>query len=105
MKVQREIETRLTESFDPVHLEVINESSGHNVPPGSESHFKVVMASEAFAGKNRVARQRAINKLLADLLAGPVHALTMQLHTPEQWQASGGKTHASPACMGGGKHG
>lgn len=49
--VQREIERKLTEIFQPIkHCEVINESSGHNVPIGSETHFKVVLVSPLFDG-------------------------------------------------------
>ena len=36
------IETKLTEAFKPIHLDIINESYMHNVPKGSETHFKVL---------------------------------------------------------------
>ena len=49
--VQETIEKKVRESLDPVHLEVINESHMHSVPPGSESHFKVVVVSSKFEGK------------------------------------------------------
>ena len=63
---------KLTEAFAPQHLEVINESSGHNVPAGSESHFKVVVVSERFAGQAPLERHRLVNTALADELAGCV---------------------------------
>ena len=51
----------LTAAFAPTHLEVINESSNHNVKPGSESHFKVVVVSATFAGMPPLERHRAVN--------------------------------------------
>ena len=103
MTVQETIETKLRDRFAPAHLEVINESHMHNVPPGSESHFKVIVVSPGFEGLNRVRRQQEINGLLADELKGSVHALSMETHTTDEWQARGGRTMTSPQCMGGGK--
>lgn len=42
------IRQKLTESFVPNHLEIINESYMHNVPKGSETHFKVLVVSSRF---------------------------------------------------------
>jgi len=76
MSIQSDIEARLQHQLQPVHLEVVNESSNHNVPPGSESHFKVTVVSEIFAGKLPVARHRLVNQVLAEALAGKIHALS-----------------------------
>ncbi len=103
MSVQETIETKIRAALSPAHLEVSNESHMHNVPPGSESHFKVVVVSPAFDAKNRVQRHQVMNALLADELAGPVHALSMQTHTQPEWEARGGKILESPACHGGSK--
>ncbi|RME34144.1 MAG: BolA family transcriptional regulator [Gammaproteobacteria bacterium] len=99
--VEQRIAERLGE-LEPVHLEVINESHGHNVPAGSETHFRVVVVSRAFEGLRPVARHRRVYELLAGELAGPVHALALQTHTPEEW-AHGGRVAESPPCLGGGK--
>ena len=101
MSVQQTIEEKLQQAFAPSHLEVINESHTHNVPPGSESHFKVFIVSDQFEGQKRVARQRAVNKALADELAGAVHALSMHTMTPAEWQSGDPEELASPACRGG----
>ncbi|KPV39583.1 hypothetical protein AN478_10615 [Thiohalorhabdus denitrificans] len=101
MTIQSAIEDKLRTAFDPEHLEVINESYMHNVPPGSESHFKVYIVSEAFDGEKKVARQRAVNKALAEELAGGVHALSMHTMTPEEWRAQNPEELASPNCKGG----
>lgn len=101
--VRDAIHDDLVRGFAPVVLEVINESNNHSVPPGSETHFKVVVVSEAFAGQSPVARHRAVNKALAAQLAGGVHALSIQAFTPEQWAERGGVVPPSPPCLGGSK--
>ena len=99
MIVQKAIEDKLTTGFAPVYLKVINESSGHNVPAGSETHFKVLMVASAFEGKPMVARHRLVNKALAWELSNGVHALTMKVLTPEQWEAAGRTIESeSPPC-------
>ena len=95
------IEDKLTTTFSPDYLLVENESHMHNVPEGSESHFKIVAASSAFEGKMLLARHRMINQLLTHELANGVHALTMHTMTPEEWFQKGGTAPDSPECMGG----
>lgn len=104
MKVQSSIEAKLQQEFRPSHLEVINESNMHNVPPGSESHFKVVVVSECFEGKRKVPRHQSIYKVLAQELDGLIHALAMHTYTPEEWAAEG-QSPNSPECLGGSKAG
>ena len=50
MSVQTRIEEKIVDAIPVLGLEVINESYMHNVPPGSESHFKVVIISDEFTG-------------------------------------------------------
>ena len=102
MSIQQQIESKLNASFNPDYLEVINESGNHNVPPGSESHFKVVMVASAFDGLNRVKRHQAVYGVLGDELSGGVHALALHLYTADEWQESG-EAPKSPRCLGGGK--
>lgn len=104
MKVQATIEQKLADSLTPAHLEVINESHMHNVPPGSESHFKVVIVTDAFDGVSRVKRHQQVNGILSKELQEDVHALSMQTMTPEEWTARGGQIMESPECLGGSKH-
>ena len=87
-------------AFAPHHLEVLNESHNHNVPPNAETHFKVVIVSAQFSGTPLLQRHRAVNDALADELAGPVHALSIVAKTPEQWSKSQAVPE-SPECMGG----
>lgn len=85
------LRARLTEAFAPERLEIVDQSHRHaghhrhggvDGRPGGESHFDVTIVSAAFAGLGRVARQRAVNRAVADLLAGPVHALSLKLSAP-----------------------
>ncbi len=104
MFVQSRITEKLSAGLEPAHLDVVNESHQHNVPAGSESHFKVVLVSERFAGQRDVARHRQIYSLLAEELAGPVHALALHTYTPEEWQQRAAPAPASPQCLGGSRH-
>ena len=103
MSIQERIEDKLRASLAPVHLEVINESHMHSVPPGSESHFKLVVVADTFGDQNRVRRQQTVHRILSAELADGVHALTMQTLTPAEWAASGGAIALSPDCRGGSK--
>jgi len=94
----------LREALSPEYLEVVNESARHNVPAGSETHFKVVIAAGAFRGMSRLARHRMVNRLLAGPIAGGVHALALHAMTPDEVALrQGGTAHTvdSPACRGG----
>ena len=103
MTVQATIEQKLAADFAPLHLEVINESDNHNVPAGSESHFKVVVVSPAFTDKNLLARHRLINATLAEELNGIIHALAIHTYTEQEWQEESNGAPMSPPCLGGGK--
>jgi BolA family transcriptional regulator, general stress-responsive regulator len=103
MTVQQIIERKLTERFDLDHLEVVNESGGHNVPPGSETHFKVVLVAAEFGGLRLLARHRLVNETLAEELAGSVHALAIHTYTGDEWRDRFGAAPMSPPCLGGGR--
>lgn len=95
------IEAKLADAFAPAHLDVVNESSNHNVPEGSETHFKVVVVSEQFGGERMLARHRQVHRALAEELAGGVHALAIHTYTQAEWQARFGDAPMSPPCLGG----
>ena len=88
MQVRAAIERKLTEALAPTRLEVVDDSGRHaghaGHRPGGESHFSVRVVSAAFAGKSRVERHRMVKTVLADELAGPVHALQVSAQTPEE---------------------
>jgi len=82
------IRSKLEAALSPVRLDIQDDSakhSGHSgAREGGESHFSVLIVSDAFEGLNRVARQRRVNTILAEELAGPVHALSIQAKTPAE---------------------
>ena len=82
----REIETLLQHAFLPTRLEIINDSArhrGHAGDDGSgESHFTVVIERAALAGKNRLERQRMVNRALGDIPGQRVHALAVRAFAP-----------------------
>jgi BolA protein len=99
--VQQAIEQKLADGLDLAHLAVVNESSNHNVPANSETHFKVSLVSAQFEGLKLIERHRRVNTLLKDELAGPVHALAIHTYTQAEWQKRHGEVPMSPPCLGG----
>jgi len=83
------IEQKLAQGLQPLALEVVNDSgrhAGHAGDDGSgESHFKVLVVSKAFSGRNRVERQRMVYDLLASEMAGGIHALSIKAISPEEY--------------------
>ncbi len=103
MSLQTLIEEKLTQAFTPEYLLVENESHMHNVPAGSEMHFKVQIISGNFNGQMLLQRHRSVNKVLEAELAGPIHALSIHTFTKEEWEQRNGQVPESPPCQGGGK--
>ncbi len=85
------IEQRLRAALSPTHLAVIDDSERHRGHAGhdgaGESHFTVEIVAPLFEGQGRVARQRAVNTALADLLAERVHALAIRARAPSEVSA------------------
>jgi BolA protein len=77
------IEAKLRAAFRPDELAVIDESEAHRGHAGwregGGTHFRVVMRAAALDGLGRVERSRAVHRVLADELAGGVHALALEL--------------------------
>ncbi len=103
MTVQQSIQTKIAAALAPSHLEVLNESHMHSVPPGSESHFRVVVVSDRFEGLPLVRRHQTVNQILEREFEDGLHALSMQTLTGAEWRDRNGQTRASPACHGGSK--
>lgn len=93
------IESQLQDEFAPLHLEVEDESHLHNVAPGSQSHFKVVLVCERFENKPLVARHRAVNAII-DMQKLSIHALALHTFAPQEWEKQVADTQ-SPDCLGG----
>ena len=88
MGMEENIREKLTETFSPVSLDVVNDShrhAGHAGSPGTgESHFRVTIISDKFGGLSRVERHRLVNEALAAELSGPVHALAIKALAPDE---------------------
>ncbi|XP_065083205.1 bolA-like protein DDB_G0274169 [Ochlerotatus camptorhynchus] len=99
--IETAIQDGLNSKLSPVHLEVVNESYMHNVPKGSETHFKVLVVSDQFDGVPLIKRHRLVNEIVREKLEGNfVHALSIEAKTPAQWNESY-KLEPSPNCRGG----
>lgn len=94
------IEAALAAGLSPQHLEVIDESHRHS--RGSETHYNVTVVSDAFEGELRVARHRRVHALLTSELESGLHALTLTVLTPSEWQKRP-EAIVSPKCAGGSK--
>ena len=103
MDVYHFIQSKLSESLNPMHLCIEDESHLHNVPDGAQSHFKVTVVSDNFKGQRLLQRHRSINNLLSEALAGPVHALALHTFTSDEWNKRTREVNASPTCLGGSK--
>ncbi len=79
--IAERLRTRLEAGLAPTRFELDDESARHaghaGARGGGESHFRVTIESESFSGLSRIDRQRLVHRLLAEELAGPVHALTI----------------------------
>ncbi len=88
MRIAPVMQKKLEDGLTPVRLVITDDShrhaghAGHN--PQGESHFSIVVVSESFTGKSRVDRHRLVNALLAEELAGRVHALALTTLTPAE---------------------
>ncbi|MCZ2722197.1 BolA/IbaG family iron-sulfur metabolism protein [Marinomonas sp. 15G1-11] len=98
--IKNEILTALNNALNYDSIALDNESYKHNVPEGSESHFKLLLVSEIFEGKRLVQRHQLIYKALSDVMP-KFHALAMHLHTPEEWALKKETVPDSPNCHGG----
>ena len=99
-QMESAITIKLTEAFTPHYLDVKNESFMHNVPKGSETHFKVVVVSDSFNGKRQLQRHRVVHDVLRQELEAGVHALSIVAKTALEWQQSN-TVLDSPPCRGG----
>lgn len=82
------IEQLLSEALLPSRLEIVDEShmhAGHaGAQEGGESHYRITVVADVFAGESRVARQRRVNALLADEFTGGLHALSIRALAPDE---------------------
>nr|WP_314073890.1 BolA family protein [uncultured Roseococcus sp.] len=82
------IRSALTARFAPARIEVVDDSAKHaghaGAQPGGETHYSVLLVSDAFTGMNRVARSRAVHEALGDEFTSGLHALALTLRAPSE---------------------
>ncbi|WWC68119.1 uncharacterized protein I206_102040 [Kwoniella pini CBS 10737] len=97
--VETSIQQKIIESFQPILLRIYNDSSKHSHHSAmrasgggnGETHFAIHLVSPEFKGKTSIARHRMINALLKDEFDNKgLHALSLRLKTPEEWEKEGG---------------
>jgi len=92
MRVTDIIKQKLTEALSPTQLVITDDSDQHaghaGARPEGESHFSVLVVSQAFEGKSRVARQRLVYQALAEEMKQRIHALALQAITPNEHKRS-----------------
>ena len=71
-----------------------------NTTPRSTVNFSLIIVSTIFSEKSRIARHQLVNQILSEEIKGPVHALSMQTHTLEEWEQNGKVVLDSPLCIG-----
>lgn len=88
MSIADAIQSKLNAAFSPSRMNITDEShlhAGHvGARPEGETHFRVEIVSPAFGGVSRVERQRMIYRVLAEELSDRVHALALQVRTPQE---------------------
>jgi len=86
MSLENRMREKLLVALRPTRLDLVNEShlhAGHGSSPATgESHFRVLIVSDAFDGKSRVERHRIVNDMLRDELKDGVHALAIKAVAP-----------------------
>jgi BolA protein len=102
MSMYQRIEAKVRGALAPTHLEITDESHMHAVPPGAESHFRLLVVAPAFEGKSAVQRHQAVYAALAEEMRDHIHALGLQTMTPAEWAADARRSE-SPECLGGSK--
>ena len=86
MSMKERIENRLWSGLEPIKLDVLDESDRHKghagAGEGGETHYRVYIVAERFAGKPKVERHRMVYALLKDEFDAGVHALALQTLAP-----------------------
>ncbi len=99
---QQRMNDALINELKPAVLTIEDESNRHH-GINIETHFKIIIVSSRFIGLSRIARHRLVNACVHDEFSTGLHALSLHLYTPEEWQRSQ-EVPNSPACRDGKRH-
>lgn len=67
---------------------------------GTQDHYRVVIVCDDFLGKSLLQRHQLVNEILKEPLKGPIHALSIQAHTSQEWQARAASVSSSAKPQG-----
>jgi BolA family transcriptional regulator, general stress-responsive regulator len=88
MRVAQAIHQRLSTALSPISIDLVDQSAQHaghaGARPEGESHFRLTIVAQAFAGKSRIERQRIVFAALDDLMRSDIHALSIVALTPAE---------------------
>lgn len=98
------IEKLLLTQLSPNYLIVEDESKFHHVPKDAETHIKITAVSSAFEDVTRLNRHKMLNQLLQSEFEQGLHALSMHLYTPDEWENAKNNQIKSPTCRDGYKN-
>jgi BolA protein len=99
MTTAETIDRLLREALAPHHLEVRDESAQHAGHAGAAAgggHYRVLVVAEAFEERSLLERHREVNRVLAGLVGGEIHALGLVTRSVSEWTAAGGAEEALP---------
>lgn len=105
MTRKQRINDLILNALHPVFLTVDDESHKHHVPEGMESHFNITLVSKQFQNLKRVARHRLVHTILTEEFNQGLHALSLHLFSPEEWDERATTDRSTPACRDGYRHG
>jgi BolA family transcriptional regulator, general stress-responsive regulator len=97
MSRKKRLHDALSSELLPVFLTLDDESGNHR-RPGVETHFKAILVSDKFIKLSRLDRHRLVNNLAAGEFKTGLHALSLHLYTPDEWEARGNPVPQSPRC-------
>lgn len=82
----------ITRELEPVHLELRDDSHRHVGHPGATSgggHYRLLVVSPSFDGRSRLERHRMVYAALGDRVGREIHALALELRSPDEWEERG----------------
>lgn len=96
MSVRDTIKAKLVAALEPTRIEVDDVSEQHRGHagwrPGGETHFDILLVSPRFQGQSRIARHRMVNSILEQELTDSIHALSLDVQTPDEFAKKSKKT-------------
>lgn len=86
MSIIERMRSRLTAAFAPESIEIVDDSALHagHAGAGNGGHYSLAIVSDAFQGKNTVARHRMIYSALDDMMKSEIHALAIRAQTASE---------------------